>query len=336
MYMKLITKIFNLGVGGVSKGNRCIPRYPVAVLLSLLASSGMAQQACPPQIKPTAQKFEAAQKNAHDHGFLWRISKDGHDSWLYGTIHIAKFEWMFPGPQVTQALQETDTMALELDVLDPSLQGNTALGVQKMRRTRLPHATVKRIRRLAEALCVPYERIADMPPELQVGMLETYMGRADGLEPEYAIDAFLAMLGHREHKAVISLETPEFQLSQLQMATSEETVKMVQEDLDQLGKDNGHGYVEKLARLWGDSDYDAMANFESWCNCMDTDIARMTMKRMLDDRNPAMADRIDKLHVSGKRVFAAVGSLHMFGAYGLPLLMERRGYRVARIALPVR
>lgn len=308
-------------------------RFMLCGILVLLSSFTFAQETCPPQFKPTSQQVEAARKNALDHGFLWRISKGGHSSWLYGTIHIAKFEWMFPGPQVMQALQATDTMALELDVLDPALNSKTEQGIQKMRKTKLPAVTAKRIRKLAEALCVPYERIADMPPELQIGMLETYMGRADGLEPEYAIDAFLAVLGHQANKTVISLETPEFQLGQLQMATAEETMKMVQEDLDLLSKDNGQSYVEQLARIWGDSDYESMANFESWCNCMDTEIERKTMKRMLDDRNPAMAERIDALHAGGKQVFAAVGSLHMFGAYGLPLLMEKRGYLVERISL---
>ncbi len=57
------------------------------------------------------------------------------------------------------------------------------------------------------------------------------------------------------------------------------------------------------------------------------------MRRLLDARNPALATRIDALHRSGKRVFAAVGSLHMTGARGLPALMVQRGYRVERVVL---
>ena len=53
---------------------------------------------------------------------------------------------------------------------------------------------------------------------------------------------------------------------------------------------------------------------------------------MLDDRNPAMAARIDALHSGGQTVFAAVGSLHLFGPQALPALMAQRGYRVERIA----
>jgi uncharacterized protein YbaP (TraB family) len=55
------------------------------------------------------------------------------------------------------------------------------------------------------------------------------------------------------------------------------------------------------------------------------------MKRVLDDRNPGLAASIDALHLGGKRVFAAVGSLHMIGPRGLPALLARRGYRVEPI-----
>ncbi len=42
------------------------------------------------------------------------------------------------------------------------------------------------------------------------------------------------------------------------------------------------------------------------------------MKRLLDERNPALAERIDALHAGRQAVFAAVGSLHMVGPNGLP------------------
>jgi len=74
-----------------------------------------------------------------------------------------------------------------------------------------------------------------------------------------------------------------------------------------------------------------MARFNEWCDCLNTGIEREMMRRLLDGRNPGLADRIDALHRGGRQVFAAVGSLHMFGPLGLPALMEKRGYRVERV-----
>lgn len=310
-----------------------------SVLFSLFFTvfPAQAQVNCPPPVQaPTSAQIKAAQQQASDRGFLWRASKDGRTSYLYGTIHIAKFEWMFPGTQVTQALRNTDTYALELDAMDTELTSRSVNAMQKMRKTVLPDALNQRIRKLSESICVPYESVATLMPELQVATLIMLMGRTEGYMPEYAIDAVIAAVGHGGKRKVISLETPESQLALLQMKTPEETIAMVQEELALLDKENGHTYIEQVARIWGSSDYAAMDNFESWCQCMDTEIERKVMKSMLDDRNPAMAERIDELHKNGGKVFAAVGSLHMFGPLGLPSLLEKRGYKVERIELQPR
>ena len=62
-------------------------------------------------------RMEPAQR-ASEHGLLWRIEKNGHTSWLYGTLHVARADWMLPGPAVRSALQQVDSIALELDLLD--------------------------------------------------------------------------------------------------------------------------------------------------------------------------------------------------------------------------
>ena len=94
-----------------------------AALLPLAAAHGAdaaAGSACPPAPQPlTSENLSAGIRTAKDHGFLWRVTKDGRSSYLYGTIHAARAEWMYPGPVTLDALQRSDTLALELDVLDP-------------------------------------------------------------------------------------------------------------------------------------------------------------------------------------------------------------------------
>ncbi len=303
-----------------------------ALLALALVSYAEAKEACPPTpTQPTAEQVQAAAKNARDRGFLWRITKDGRSSYLYGTMHIAKFEWMFPGPKVMNALRSSDTVALELDVLDPDIKGRMQESMKALRVTALPDPLQERVKKLAASVCVPYDQVAKFPPELQVGMLSMLIGRWDELEPEYAIDALLSVAGHRAKKQVVSLETPESQLAQLQMETPADTIAIVKDSLDDLDRDQGHVYLVQAAQSWANSDYAKMADFEKWCNCLNTDIERKMMKRMLDERQAPMADAIDALHKSGKKVFAAVGSLHMFGPLGLPTLMEKKGYKVERV-----
>ena len=57
------------------------------------------------------------------------------------------------------------------------------------------------------------------------------------------------------------------------------------------------------------------------------------MRRLLDERNGPMAERLDALHREGKgKLFAAVGTLHMIGPQGLPALLRERGFTVERVS----
>jgi len=63
---------------------------------------------------------------------------------------------------------------------------------------------------------------------------------------------------------------------------------------------------------------------------------RKYLKRLLDDRNHAMAKGIDE-HLTkspDKSYFFAVGALHMAGKTGLVELLEAKGYTVERVARP--
>ena len=291
-----------------------------------------AKQVCPPDAeKPTPEMAQAAMREARDHGFLWRISKDGHSSFLYGTIHVGKFAWMYPGPKVTQALRAADTVAFELDMLDPDMQSRIAQGVAQLRNTVLPEALEQRMRQQAHAVCLPYDSLAKRPPEFQVEALTLMVGHWDGLYAAYGIDMVFAGMAHRANKTVISLETPEMQLQLLQMQDARETIAFVDDSLDELETGRAHVFLSRIARIWESADYAEMSRFNQWCECLNTKIERDMMKRMLDDRNANLADRIDVLHASGKQLFVAIGSLHMFGSAGLPALMELRGYRVEQV-----
>lgn len=290
------------------------------------------QAACPPApTKPTAEMFQAAVRNASNHGYLWRISKDGRTSYLYGTIHVGKLEWIYPGPTVDAALRATDSVALELDMMDPEIKDRTNKGLASVHGNSLPEPLEKRMHRLADSLCVPFESIAGMPPEMQIAILGIISGRREGLDASYSIDVFLAAIGHKANKNVVSLETPEFQIQTLLMHTPQETAAVVESGLEEMENRRSDKMLKRLADAWARSNYSELENFEKWCDCLKTEVDRTMMKRMLDERNPAMAERIDALHKGGKQVFAAVGSMHLFGSSGLPALMGKRGYKVERV-----
>jgi uncharacterized protein len=300
---------------------------------ALAQTVAQAPASCPPQAQqPTAGQLQAGMRDARDHGFLWRISKNGHDSYLYGTVHVAKLEWAFPGPAVQQALEASDTVALELDMLDPDVQRRMGDAIKAQAGESLPEPLQRRLDRLASAECVPAAVLAPLVPELQVATLMTLIARRDGLDPSWGIDIVLAGWGRRAKMPVVSLETPELQLKTLQLESRKEMLEFVGSALDELESGRARPALRRIAQVWADSDLEALDHYESWCDCVKTEADRAAMVRMVDDRNPALAASIEALHAEGKSVFAAVGSLHMTGALGLPALMAARGFQVERVA----
>jgi uncharacterized protein YbaP (TraB family) len=320
----------------VRSGIRLCAAFAVALVLvssvSSVAAASPPATSCPPTAQPPSpDAVQAGLRNARDRGFLWRIVKDGRSSYLYGTVHVAKLDWVFPGPKTMQALNASDTVALELDLLDPALQRRMAEAISARRDPALPTALAQRLQRQAQLECIAPETLAGLGPMLQIATLSSLVGRRDGIDPAYGIDLFIAGLAHAAKKNTVSLETPELQLDTLTNDPDAPLDALIESGLDELESGRARPLLNRLVRIWADADDAELGRYDSWCDCLKSDADRRAMRRMLDDRNPALAASIDALHSGGKQVFAAVGSLHMIGTAGLPALLAKRGYRVERI-----
>lgn len=302
------------------------------VLASALLHAAQAPATCPPEARPPSPaQIEEGTKNARDRGFLWRASKDGRTSYLYGTVHVGRMDWMFPGPEVGQAARASDVIALELDILDPDIVGRLQAGMAPRTDRALPEALRARLRAQLKMACLPEQLLDQTAPEMVATTLTVMAGRTEGLDPAYAVDAVYASMARALKKPVSSLETPELQLRLLLGGTEAETRAAIESALEELESGKASPMLARLARAWSDGRLAEMENYEAWCECVETEADRVMMRRMLDERNPGLAKSIDAIHASGKSVFAAVGSLHMIGRLGLPALLLARGYQVERI-----
>ncbi|HEY2928715.1 TraB/GumN family protein [Piscinibacter sp.] len=314
------------------KSFRLVALLFVACLGASLNGFAQTPASCPPAAQSlTPQQTQAGLQSARDRGLLWRIRKDGHASYLYGTVHVATVDWVFPGPTLMRAVRASDVVAVELDLLDPDILRRLRAGMAPKADRALPPALAERLRAQLQAACLPDALTSAMSPEMLATTLVVMAARTDGLDPAYGIDLVIAGLAHGLHKPVASLETPERQLDVLQGRNREETQAIVEQALAELESGKARPMLVRLARLWADSRFAELERYAQWCDCLNSADERAMHRRLLDERNPALAAQIDALHASGKSVFAAVGSLHMIGHNGLPALLAQRGYQVERV-----
>lgn len=298
-------------------------RRVVAVLVGLAALPVLA---CPPTPAPaSAQALQAAAQS--DRGLLWSIRRDGRTSYLYGTLHVGRPEWLQPGPKLRAALAATEVLALELDPTDPAVQREIAAPPAAL--PELPPALRQRLVRQMERACLDGALLGTVHPGLLAVLLGIGEARFAGLDPTFAQE--LALVAQARGRRIVSLETVATQMQVLMPDEPEAVHALVEQTLAPLESGRGTQVIERLARAWAEGDLATLEDYDRWCDCVSGDAGRAAMRALNDDRNPGLAARIAALHAEGRPLLAAVGALHMTGPAALPRLLAAAGFEVRRV-----
>ena len=288
--------------------------------------------ACPPQAQPpTPEQIQAAQRDAQVTAAPCGASReDGSTHHLFGTIHVGKLEWAMPGPQLRAALAPRDTIALEIDPTDPQMLSRmSAAGAQGAPRRTRRSAGRANARRL-DAACLPAQlgRPAQHPVmrALTLSLLE-----ARGRGWRWLRDGVRAGRSRPRHRAPHRVAgIARVAVGGADPKEPAEVDRMIVATLDQLDEGTA-ATVARLAAAWARGDMAGDGAVRALVRLCDDRRRPQLMVRLIDERNPALADRIEALHGEGQRLFAAVGALHMAGPQALPALLEARGFTVERV-----
>lgn len=302
----------------------------VAAVLALgLGEAAAAPDCPPPPAPPSAAQWQAAQRGARDIGLLWRLSKDGRDSWLFGTIHVGKLAWSAPGPTLRQALADSEVLALEIDPTDPNLAARLQ---QALRDAPAADAALRpRLQALAAAACLDADALQGQHPMLQLMTLTLLQARRDELDAAFSQELMLVTAAHAAGLRIVALESVEQQIAALLPQDPQQMQRLLEQSLAQLERDRASAVLRRLAEAWAAGDLDTLERYAEWCECADTDDQRAWLRQLNDERNAHLAQGIDALHLRGQQVFAAIGALHMTGAQALTGLLRQRGYVVQRV-----
>ena len=205
---------------------------------SKASSTAQAAVICPAKpAVPTPAEMKALAAQAQDRGLLWRVTDSQGDgtraSWLYGTMHVGKREWLIPGRSIVRAVQGADQLALELNLLDPEVGKALAEGL-KARADAPPLAAdlSQRLNRQLKLACA--EDLVRLRPEAQILGLLAKTGSRQGLNAEYGVDITLAGMAYALGKPITGLEAVQTQLNELVSDDPIEIAETVDDGLKQL------------------------------------------------------------------------------------------------------
>lgn len=269
-------------------------------------------------------------------GALYRITRNGETSYLFGTIHVGK-QGFFPlEPQVTRALADSKSLVIELDIREnqPFQLALDKHGSYPAGDSVVHHIAPDTLQRLMQALAkagLSLQTVERYKPWLIANMLVGMELERNGFERSQAVEYFLLDAAQKQDKSVHELESADYQLALFDTLDDAQQETYLRENLADLDDGAALKKSEDLIGAWSTADAPRIRAVLHELTTGDSVSANFMQNMLLGKRNPEMASSIEQIMQSGQVAFVGVGLLHLIGDNGVPQLLRRRGYEVEKL-----
>lgn len=256
---------------------------------------------------------------------LWEVTgPGGAHGYLFGTIHALDPDVEWRDGTVERAFAASDTLVVEAAGV-----GDAEATARVWRQLALTPGQPPLTRRVpaeqADEIAAVLDRAGyDEGEFADVESWAAALALASALREERGESVDLALIRAAGTRRLVELEGVAGQLSIFDSLSDEDQAALLVAVAR--GARDDPGGEGRLARLWRSGDVAAIAAETRRGMLADPELR----EALLVARNRAWTARIDRLLRSPTRPFVAVGAAHLAGPDGLPAMLERRGYRVAR------
>ncbi|MCJ2177446.1 TraB/GumN family protein [Novosphingobium album (ex Hu et al. 2023)] len=277
-----------------------------------LALSALALLGC----APTPQKADPA---------LWHIeSADGHEGWLFGTIHSAPGPLEWRTATVGDALDGAGTIMVEVaNLADEAAVGAAFAALAKSEGQPPLSQRIAPAERPALAALLKRNGFHDgdfAAMDTWAAALTIVRQDKEGSDPRYGVDrAVIAQAGNRP---VVELEGATRQLSifdALPEKDQRDLLSVVVQEADKPDLD--------LPAAWREGDMTAIEQDTRTGLLADPELRAA----LFTGRNRQWAASIAQAVQANRKPFVAVGAAHMAGPDGLPAMLASQGFTVTRV-----
>lgn len=257
--------------------------------------------------------------------------KKNNKFYMFGSIHIAKADFYPMSPAVLKAYKESDTVAVEADVSNTEtsseIVGKLSYAAPDKLETHLSPATWELLKSMAGANIEQFQRYK--PVMVAMG-LTISVGQQIGYEPSQGIDLHFIIQSRQDKKALVELEGVPFQGNVLGDLNDAEGDAILASALDSVRKGEAQKELNRIADSWKRADAGTLGQILREAGNRDVG-SQALMKRLMDDRNAPIAEKIAKLIADGKKLFVVLGAGHLAGENNILKLMQDQGWQVKQI-----
>jgi uncharacterized protein YbaP (TraB family) len=262
---------------------------------------------------------------------MWRVSSKTNSAYLLGSIHI----WdksMYPLPAVVEnAFAASSTLIVEVDVTKVDHQQLQQLvlgaGMFPAGDDLNKHITAETRAKLNEFTAgygVPPDAFFKYRPWM-VGLTVVMLPMLKaGMDPENGMDMYF--LHKAGDKRIEQLEDAAFQIKLFSSFPDKDADHTVLHALVQAKESNA--MLAKLETYWGRGEATKIDELMASMSADDDADEKALSRRLREDRNPHMTERLEKCLQSGEKCFMVVGAAHTVGNEGIVKQLQAHGYRV--------
>lgn len=279
----------------------------------------------------------ASHAQAAERGALFRISFEGHEMHLFGTLHVGLPAFYPLEPRIVDALSQASTLALEIDPALPqselmrALRSYGMLAAGSAAYEDMPPERKARLDKLIVQGGFDPSTVKAYKPVLLATLLTMGEYTKQGYRPDLSSEAWLAQRARKGHTRVLELESLGRQLSMLDRLGEEERWRFLDEMMGTIESGAQRLEARRMVEAWSTADRRALDEIAARCE-LDTSVSgKFVTQVLLKERNQALAERLLQLLREEKTTFAAVGVLHLLGKGSVPVLLQEAGASVERI-----
>jgi uncharacterized protein YbaP (TraB family) len=281
---------------------------------------------------------EPVAQTVPNRGALFKLQRDGHTAWLFGTIHVGAADFYPLEPRVMAALDRASAVALEVDPRGDSgklLQAVRQFGLYAAgggpASAEIAESYRPRLARLLAQYGISAAAVAPMKPWMLASVLTVSEFAVQGYSSELAVDGWLSQRAHQHKQKVVELESAASQMALFDRMTAAEQARFLEEGIDAIEDKELGVQPRDIAQAWRSADRAKLDALAQKAAEDETFSGKFVQKVLLDERNPQLADGIVRMMSKEQHGFAAIGILHLVGSGSVPELLRRRGVTVERI-----
>ena len=265
---------------------------------------------------------------------LWRLQSRNNTVFLFGSIHVADASVYPLRPAVETAYNQSDILVVEVDEtqadqvkLNEILMARGFYPGTETIADHINQETMQMLQSFLKKTGIPYATIARMRPGLIAITLTVARIVQLGYSPELGIDRYFLNKARKNKKTVQQLETAEAQMELLLSFSDNDLIlKHTVISLDDVDS-----MFNELMNAWKSGDTSKIESVMLTEQLNEYPEFESLFKRLFDDRNVSMTEKIEQMLEQTKNYFVVVGTGHLVGEKGIVSLLKSHGYKVEQL-----